>query len=79
MGLHQSSVYPRGEGPHFHVGQNGLVKHRVSHKGDISSLYSINNDQFLLSFSMDGTMHLNQLGSLQAEAKMDGNLALVRV
>lgn len=55
------------------------MKCRVSHKGDITNLFCINNNQFLLSFSVDGTMHINQLGPMQTESKMGDSLALVRV
>lgn len=47
------------------------------HKGDVNSLFCINQDQFLLSFSADGTMHLFKLGSLETSTKIDGDLSLV--
>ncbi|KAK8831328.1 hypothetical protein WA577_001434 [Blastocystis sp. JDR] len=53
--------------------QNNLAS---SHKGDVTSLYCINNDQFLVSTSFDGTMHIYKLGAMTSEEKMDGNLTL---
>ena len=43
----------------------------------MTSLYCINNDQFLVSTSFDGTMHIYKVGEMTSEEKMDGNLTLV--
>lgn len=53
------------------------MKGSSSHKGDVTSLCCINNDQFLVSTSFDGTMHIYKLGAMTSEEKMDGNLTLV--
>lgn len=53
------------------------MRSRIVHKGDITNLFCINNDQFLISFSVDGCMHINQLGSMQPDSKMDSSLPLV--
>lgn len=53
------------------------MRSRIVHKGDITNLFCINNDQFLISFSVDGAMHINQLGSMQPDEKMDSSLAMV--
>ena len=47
------------------------------HKGDVTNLFCVNNDRFLLSFSMDGTMHLYELGSMVLDTKNDGDLSMV--
>lgn len=53
------------------------MRSRIVHKGDITNLFCINNDQFLISFSVDGCMHINQLGSMQPKKKMEDTLATV--
>ncbi len=53
------------------------MRDRSSHKGDVTSLFCINDNQFLVSTSFDGTMHIYKLGAMTSEEKIDGNLTLV--
>ena len=53
------------------------MRGRSSHKGDVTSLFCINDNQFPVSTSFDGTMHIYKLGSMTSEEKMDGDLTLV--
>lgn len=50
---------------------------RSMHKGDVTNLFCLNNDQFLLSLSLDGTMHLFKLGSMALDTKSEGDLSMV--
>ena len=56
---------------------NCLIMSRSMHKGDVTNLFCVNDNKFLLSFSMDGTMHLYELGSMLLDAKNDGDLSMV--
>lgn len=53
------------------------VRRRSLHKGDVTNLFVLNNDQFLLSMSFDGTMHLYKLGDMAMDSKSDGDLSMV--
>ena len=52
---------------------------RSLHKGDVTNLFVLNADQYLLSLSFDGTMHLYKLGDMTVDAKSEGDLTLVAV
>lgn len=55
------------------------VRRRSLHKGDVTNLFVLNNDQFLLSLSFDGTMHLYKLGDMAMDVKSEGDLTMVGV
>lgn len=50
---------------------------RSLHKGDVTNLFVVNDDQYLLSLSYDGTMHLYKLGEMAVDAKSEGDLTMV--
>ena len=50
---------------------------RSLHKGDVTNLFVLNDDQYLLSLSYDGTMHLYKLGEMAVDSKSEGDLTMV--
>ena len=52
---------------------------RSRHKGDVTNLFCLNNDANLASFSQDGTMHIYQLGAMEIDTKVDGDLSMVGI
>ena len=49
---------------------------RSLHKGDVTNLFVLNDDQYLLSLSYDGTMHLYKLGEMAVDSKSEGDLTM---
>lgn len=47
------------------------------HKGDVTNLFVLNDDQYLLSLSYDGTMHLYKLGEMAVDSKSEGDLTMI--